>query len=142
MDEFLHLAKILLRNRVECRVMKVIDITDLVMGVVNVGVLVGIVCIAMAIYCIWFGLWRWDIKRTRERLLRENKELGNIKYNVPYKNDSFDEVMFIGEPSGYYNGTVVFSCVKGMKSTRYQYDKKGMQLISMMIKDGTYKEID
>lgn len=122
--------------------MKVIDITDLVMGIVNVGVLVGIVCVAMAIYCIWFGLWRWDIKRTRERLLRENKELGNIKYNVPYKNDSFDEVMFIGEPSGYYNGTVVFSCVKGMKSTRYQYDKKGMQLISMMIKDGTYKEID
>lgn len=122
--------------------MKVIDITDLVMSIVNVGVLVGIICVGCGIYCIWFGLWKWDIKRTKERLLRENKELGNIKYNTPYKNDSFDEVMFIAEPSGYYNGTVVFSCVRGVKSTRYQYDKKGMQLISMMIKDGNYKEID
>lgn len=118
-----------------------IDITDLVMGIGNVGVLVGIICLAMGIYCCWFGWWRYDIKKTRERILKENKELGNIKYNTPYKAETFDEVMFIAEPSGYYNGTVVFSCRKGVKSTRYQYDKKGMQLISMMIKDGTYVEL-
>lgn len=121
--------------------MRTIDITDLVMGITNVGVLVGIVCLAMAIYSILFGLWRWDIKRTRERLLRENKEFG-IKYNTPYKSETFNEVMFIAEPSGYYKGTVVFSCKKGVYTSRYQYNKKGMQLISMMIKDGTYKEID
>lgn len=100
-----------------------------------------IVIIAMGIYCIWFGIWRLDIKKTRERILRENEELG-IKYNTPYKSENFDEVMFIAEPTGNWKGTVVFSCKRGIYSTRYCYDKKGMQLISMMIKDGTYKEVD
>lgn len=138
MDGFLYLVQALLGNEFR---MRVIDITDLVMTMANVGVLVGLVCLAMGIYCTWFGLWKWDIKRTRERLLKENKELGYIKYNTPYKSETFDEVMFIGEPSGYYKGTVVFSCHRGVYTTRYQYDKKGMQLISMMIKDGTYVEL-
>lgn len=107
----------------------------------SVGIFVAFVCLLMGAYSFWLGMYKSNIKKTRERLLKENQELG-IRYNVPYKSDTFHEVMFIAEPNGHFNGTVVFSCKKGVYSIRYEYDKKGMQLISMMIKDGTYKEID
>lgn len=97
-------------------------------------------CVLIGCYSFWLGMYKSNTKKTRERLLKENRELG-IRYNVPYKSDTFHEVMFIAEPTGHFNGTIVFSCKKGVYSTRYEYGERGMQLISMMIKDGTYVEI-
>lgn len=117
-----------------------IDLTRFIEIMSTAGIFVAMACILIGGYSMWLGTYKSNIKKTRERLLKENRELG-IKYNVPYKSDTFDEVMFIAEPKGHFNGTVVFSCKKGVYSTRYEYDQKGMQLISMMIKDGTYREI-
>lgn len=76
-----------------------------------------------------------------KREVTEGEQRIGIRYNVPYKSDTFHEAMFIAEPTGHFNGTIVFSCKKGVYSTRYEYGERGMQLISMMIKDGTYVEI-
>lgn len=91
--------------------MMTIYLTKFVEIMSSIGIFIVFGSVLIGAYSFWLGMLKSNIKKTRERLLKENQELG-ISYNVPYKSDTYHEVMFIAEPTGHFNGTVVFSLAR------------------------------